>query len=96
MKGSDRKFFLFNFLVECLVLAQFPPHIVEHVKEFRNIIFVMENYDSIIVKDIFVLYKRIVNWTIKYVELFGSLEVTSKIHKLEHFIIETILVKFYH
>lgn len=92
MKGSDNKFFLLNFFVECLVLAQFPEYIVEHAQQFRDIILPLENYSSITVIDVFILYKKIVNWTIKFVEIFGSLEVTSKIHKMEHFVLETILV----
>lgn len=95
MKGSDKKFFFINFFVESLVLAQFSPYIIHHIKEIRDIIFSLENYETVRVRDVFVLYNRTINWTLKFVEYFGSMEVTSKIHKLEHFVIDTILVIFF-
>ena len=92
MKGCEKKFYFLNFMVECLALSQFSSDIIANTKELREIISLLENYEPIKVKDVFNLYIRVINWTVEYSRIYGTPEVTSKVHKLEHFVLDTILV----
>jgi hypothetical protein len=92
MNGSDHKFLFLNFIPELMKLSRFPSNIIKHTENLRKMILIMDDYNEIKVRDIFTLYDDIIEWTKEYVSLYGSINVTSKVHKLEHIPLFILLV----
>ena len=95
MTASDKKFFFLNFFVEVLALSHFPSNIIANVSDLREIIIACEDYSPIKVGTIIDIYYKTQNWTKDFATIYGYCEVSSKVHKLEHFVIEVILVIFF-
>ncbi len=94
MSANNIKHFLIGYGFKCLILAGFPPDIVNLVKKLRMIVSELEEKEdkNLTVGRILYLHQETLNWTDEFARLFGNSAVVSKVHKLEHIIAECILI----
>jgi hypothetical protein len=93
MNAKDLKFLMINYFESCLTLSSFPKNVIQNVSLFRKIVVECEEKQEYLkVSRIFELIDLYLKWTKNFAKIFGNCEITSKIHRFEHMIVDIILV----